>query len=70
MLALAGYLGVVFAGSRGGCWVIYQLPGAVDLSVVVIVVIATGVGRFGLRMGESKKKSAEVAEVRCDYWLE
>lgn len=46
-----------------GCWVIYQTFGAVDLDLVVIVVIASGVGRFGLRMGQSKMKSVGFAKV-------
>ena len=53
VLALAGHSGVAFADPWDGCWVIYQTFGAVDLDV----------GLFGLRMGESKKKSARFAKV-------
>jgi hypothetical protein len=63
VLALVRHLDVAFADPWDGCSVIYQTFGAVDLDVVVIVVIASGGGRFGLRMGESKKESVGFAKV-------
>ena len=56
VLALAGNIGVAFSshmiarspGETG------ESLGAIDLDVTVIVVIASGVGLFRLRMGVSK----------------
>lgn len=56
VLALAGNIGVAFAGhmiarSPGATG---ESLGAINLDVTVIVVIASGVGLFRLRMGVSK----------------
>ena len=71
MLAPAGNLGVAFAshtvvpspGATG------ELLGAVDLDATVIVVMASVVGLFRLRMGVSKTKCC-IYRVAFDYQIE
>jgi len=74
VLALAGYLGVAFASltTVPVAEVAAEILGAVDPDVIVIVVIASGVGRFrpGCVWVNQNKKSIAFARVRRGYWLE